>query len=61
MSMQAHLAELEKRHEALDQEIAEAQHHPSIDDLTLTELKRRKLQIKDEISRLKHNVGVSVH
>jgi hypothetical protein len=54
MSVQAHLAELEKRHQALEHEIAEAQAHPSVDDLTLAELKRRKLQVKDEIVRLKH-------
>jgi hypothetical protein len=28
-------------------------HHPSIDTLTLSELKRRKLQLKDEIAKLK--------
>jgi len=57
MSMQAHLAELEKRHRALDTEISEALTHPSTDDLRIVELKRRKLQVKDEIVRLQ----VSVH
>jgi hypothetical protein len=60
MSIQAHLAELEKRHQALDTEIAEALQHPSIDDLQIAELKRRKLQVKDEIARLRMN-GTSVH
>ena len=54
MSMQSHLMELQKRHEALEQQIAEALLHPSIDDLTLRELKRRKLYVKDEITRLQH-------
>ncbi len=53
MSIQTHLAELELRHKALETEIAEAQHHPSIDDLTILELKRRKLHLKDEIERLR--------
>ena len=57
MSMQTHLAELEKRHRALDSEISEALAHPSTDDLKIVELKRRKLQVKDEIARLQ----VSVH
>jgi hypothetical protein len=58
MSIQAQLAELEQRHEALDHEIAEAQQNFAIDDLKLAELKRRKLQLKDEIARIKNQ---SVH
>jgi hypothetical protein len=52
MSMEAHLAELERRHRALEAEIVEARAHPSIDDLQIVELKRRKLLVKDEIARL---------
>ena len=59
MSIQAHLAELERRHQALENEISEALTHPSADDLKVVELKRRKLQVKDEIARLRQ--GVSVH
>jgi hypothetical protein len=58
MSIQSHLAELERRHHALESEIEEALSHPSTDTLALSELKRRKLQLKDEIARLK---GESVH
>ena len=43
MAIEAHLAELEKRHEALEQEISEALNHPSADDLEIIQLKRRKL------------------
>jgi hypothetical protein len=60
MSIQAHLAELLKRHQALDSEIAEALQHPSVDDLRIAELKRRKLQVKDEIERLRVNC-TSIH
>jgi hypothetical protein len=59
MSMQSHLMELQKRHEALEQQIAEALGHPSTDDLTLRELKRRKLFVKDQITRLQQ--AESVH
>jgi hypothetical protein len=52
MSIQAHLAELEKRHRALEAEINDARAHPSIDDLQIVTLKRRKLLVKDEIARL---------
>lgn len=57
MAMETHVAELERRHEALEREIEDAMHHPGIDTLTLTELKRRKLSLKDEIEQLK----VAVH
>jgi hypothetical protein len=59
MSIQAHLAELERKHRALEDEIAEAMTHPSTDGLVIAELKRRKLQVKDEIERLR--IGASVH
>ena len=58
MAMQAHLAELERRHRALEDEISEALAHPSADDLKLAELKRRKLQLKDEIARLRQDASV---
>jgi hypothetical protein len=58
MTIESHLAELERRHHALEEEIEDAMAHPSIDTLALTELKRRKLQLKDEIARLK---TASVH
>jgi hypothetical protein len=61
MSIQAHLAELERKHRALEDEIADALAHPSTDDLTIAQLKRRKLQVKDEIARLKQEAGTSVH
>ena len=61
MSMQSHLAELEKRHQALEAEINECLTHPAVDDLKVVELKRTKSQVKDEIERLRHNDTASVH
>ena len=58
MSRAAHLAELERRHRALEAELVEARAHPSIDDLQIVELKRRKLLVKDEIARLQTPIGV---
>ena len=49
MSTEAHLAELERRHRALEAEIVEARTHPSIDDLQIVEL-----LVKDEIARLQN-------
>jgi hypothetical protein len=61
MTIQAHLTELERRHQKLEDEIAEAMAHPSTDDLKIAELKRQKLQVKDEITRLRTGEGVSLH
>lgn len=58
MSIESHLAELERRHEALSREIDQAINHPSSDALELAAMKRRKLQLKDEIVRLKVNSTV---
>jgi hypothetical protein len=53
MPLQSHLSELERKHQALEREIQEALAHPSSDDLKLAELKRKKLQLKDEIAKLR--------
>ena len=58
MAIQSHLAELERRHRALEDELSEALQHPSVDDTQIAELKRRKLQVKDEIARLMSEVSV---
>ena len=54
MSIEAHLAELKRRHRTLEAEIAEARARPLIDDLEIVQLKRRKLLLKDEIARLRN-------
>ena len=58
MAIESHLAELEKRHQALEAELDEALTHPSTDDLLIVELKRRKLHVKDEIARLRQDAFV---
>jgi hypothetical protein len=61
MTMQAHLSELERKHRALEDEIADAMTHPSTDDLKIAELKRKKLLVKDEIVRLRVGDQPSLH
>ena len=53
MSLASHLAELQRKHGDLDRQLDEAMSSPSIDDLEIAQLKRRKLAIKDEMERLR--------
>jgi hypothetical protein len=55
MTIKAQLADFERQHKALEHEIAEALGQSSVDDLKITELKRRKLTLKDQIERLRHD------
>ena len=59
MSLASHLEELQRKHGAIEREIDEALLHPSVDDLEIANLKRRKLAIKDEIEKLK--AGPTTH
>ncbi len=58
MSPQEHLVELKAQHRALENEIADALAHPSTDDIRIAELKRRKLQVKDEIARMQASTSI---
>jgi hypothetical protein len=52
MSLQGHIVELQRRHEALQKEIEQERLHPNADEHKIHELKRKKLQIKDELAKL---------
>ena len=52
MALQAHIAELEQKHATLEKLIEEELAAPTGDDLKISQLKREKLKIKDEIIRL---------
>ena len=52
MSMGSHLQELRKKHQHLSSEVEAAQRDLAVDDLQITELKKQKLHIKEEIERL---------
>ena len=57
----ARIAELQRRHKILEEEIAEALLHRSADDLMVAELKRRKLHIRDEIEQLRDEIELERH
>lgn len=53
MSYKGRIKHLEEMHRLLDKQINEMQtNHPGVDEVHLAELKKKKLQVKDEISRL---------
>jgi len=56
MTIEAHLSKLEQRHQALEDQIVDAQAHSSSDDLKIAELKRQKLHLKEEIEHLRQSV-----
>ncbi len=60
MSMESHLAELERKHRALDEAIEQELALPGSSDLKLAELKRKKLSMKDAISRLRQGKEVEL-
>jgi len=52
MTLSSHLQELRKKHESLSEMVEMVQRSPAGDDLQLTELKKQKLRLKEEIHRL---------
>lgn len=53
MSIDAHLATLEKKHGELEAQLRTVQAQPSVHDDMIVDIKRRKLRLKDEIKRLR--------
>lgn len=52
MTLTSHLQELRRRHEALNEKVETAMRSPGYDDLAIAELKKQKLRLKEEITRL---------
>lgn len=54
MSVAAHVNELRKKHQNLSDAVEKAQQNPGMNDLEIIEMKREKLRLKEEITRLTH-------
>jgi hypothetical protein len=52
MSLVSHVEELKKKHNALSERVEALQRAPGAPDADIAELKKQKLRIKEEISRL---------
>ena len=55
MSLPSHLQELKRKHENLSSAVEKAQRAPSVDGLEVARLKKQKLHLKEEITRLSAN------
>lgn len=52
MSIQSRLETLSERHEALKSAISRERNHAALDEIRISDLKRQKLAIKDEMVAL---------
>ena len=57
MTLAAHLAELSEKHRLLEMKIQEELARPGSDDLHISKLKREKLKIRDEMTKLENSKG----
>ncbi len=52
-----HIEALLAKHAMLSERIEEARKHPSMDDMTLQQLKSQRLRLKDEIAEYRQRTG----
>ena len=57
MTLASHLAELSAKHRLLEMRIQEELARPGSDDLQISKLKREKLKIRDEMTKLEKSKG----
>ncbi|SEA19045.1 YdcH family protein [Rubrimonas cliftonensis] len=56
MSLHSHLTELRRKHETLSDRIETEQRHPGADELAIVSMKKEKLKLKEEITRISAQV-----
>ena len=54
MSVASHVEELRKKHQSLSEAVEAAERSPSHDHLSVTRMKKEKMRLKEEITRLSH-------
>ena len=59
MSLFAHIEELTEKHHSLQRQIEDEMAHPLVDSLKISELKRKKLLLKEKIEKLKRERNVA--
>jgi len=56
MTSQTYITSLERRHQDLERKIIEEMRHPSRDALLIAALKRKKLEVKDQMTRAQREI-----
>ncbi|MBN15914.1 DUF465 domain-containing protein [Pelagibacterium nitratireducens] len=54
MTSQTYITSLERRHQDLERKISEEMRHPARDALLIAALKRKKLELKDQLVRAQY-------
>ncbi len=57
MSLNMQAEKLEEKHRELDRRIEKEEAHPGSDDISIHELKKEKLRLKDDLEKLKESAG----
>ncbi|WOI56370.1 YdcH family protein [Palleronia sp. LCG004] len=52
MALSSHLQQLQLKHQTLSQQVEHAQRSPSYDPISIADLKKQKLRLKEQITRL---------
>ena len=52
MSLHSHVDELNKKHQALSEQVEAAQRAPGSNDFEISDMKKQKLRLKEQIERL---------
>ncbi|MCX7566942.1 DUF465 domain-containing protein [Sulfitobacter sp. F26169L] len=52
MSINAHLETLKKKHHDMSEAIEQAQRAPGVDGLKIADLKKQKMRLKEQITKL---------
>ncbi|MEN8895768.1 MAG: DUF465 domain-containing protein [Yoonia sp.] len=52
MSLSSHLQELKKKHQKLSDVVEDLQRSPAVDGAEIAHMKKQKLMLKEQISRL---------
>ncbi|MDN3712332.1 YdcH family protein [Paracoccus cavernae] len=54
MSVASHVEELRRKHQSLALAVEAAERSPSTDNLNISQMKKEKMRLKEEITRLSH-------
>lgn len=57
MTTENHIAALKRRHSDLERQLEEELRYKGHNDLVIADIKRRKLEVKDALTRLEHTAA----